>query len=64
MKLWLVERTDGVEWDEHDSFVIRAPTRKQAIAEARAKQSHGKWKTMQVKEEGPLCIIHQSFVAG
>lgn len=31
MKLWYLERTDGVGWDDYDSMVIRAATRTGAI---------------------------------
>ena len=31
MKLWYLERTDGVGWDDYDSFVIRAATKAGAI---------------------------------
>ena len=31
MKLWLVQRTDGVEEDEMDSMVIASPTSEDAI---------------------------------
>ena len=43
MKLWLVQRTDGVEEDEMDSMVIASPTSEDAIRLFLEACTHNVW---------------------
>ncbi len=69
--LWLIERNDGADYDEHDSAVIRADTEERAreIAEESLSSPKGVWgigkaSCVQVSGDGPSEIVLSSFNAG
>lgn len=40
-KYYLVERTDQADWDEYDSFVVKAKDEKDALAMCNEEAGHG-----------------------
>lgn len=66
MALYLVKRDpDEVDYDEHDSAVIRASSPEQALA---LFEGIAVWKTTptvtRIAEVGDAEIVHKSFIAG
>lgn len=71
MKLWKVERTDTVGWDQFDSFVVRAETEDEAklVARRAAKAESQGWGSKNniatpIELDGPAEVILGSFNAG
>ena len=65
MNLYLVSRTDEVDWDEWREFVVAADSENQALRFAREKQNYGEYKVEQLdlKTLKPGIILGD-FVAG
>lgn len=47
MKLWLVHRTDSVDYDEYSSLVLRAESREAALDQLRNPNPDGSWRDEQ-----------------
>jgi len=66
--LWLVKRTEGAGYDEYDSFVVRAKTKKGALEVIDAFRPAGgfppPYEITEVKTRGKDEIILGSFNAG
>jgi hypothetical protein len=63
MKIYLVERTDKVGWDEFDAFVVRADNEEDAIKQCDywfAQEPN----VVEVTPDGPKGRILGSFCAG
>jgi len=64
MKIFKVERTDDVDYDQYDAFVIVAESNKKAIELAKKKEHDGKkWKTKEIKMDKEYMVLG-SFNAG
>lgn len=63
MKLWLVSRTDKIDYDEYDSFVIRSKTAEHAICIAQ-NECRGEWIAKEISTDGAEEVILGSFNAG
>lgn len=74
MKLWLIERTDEIGYEEYDSHVVRAETEIDARQLATDKSNTpiepvGIWnsattKVTEIKGDGPPEIIISSYTQG
>ena len=66
MKIYFVGRTDKIDYDEYDSFIVRAENKKDALQLLTNKEGF-KEATTEIKEiniEGKSDIILGSFNAG
>lgn len=73
MKLWLLQRTDTVGWDEADGFVVRAMTEDHArflAAQEAGGEGEDTWRAslksscVELSAKGPPNIILRDFKAG
>jgi len=72
MKLYLIERTDGIDYDEYDSFVVRSENKENILS--LVKKQIGSWsedtftenntKITEPVSEGEEQVILGSFNAG
>ncbi|KAF4408632.1 hypothetical protein [Streptomyces lycii] len=75
MKLYLVERTDTVGWDETNAVVVRAASHLDALALLRERLDSGPWlhgiepdgsnvQIKRIRESGERGVICHDFNAG
>jgi len=68
MNIYLIERTDKVDWDEYVGFVICAESKKEAVSLMRSAEEkyHAKWKITKVgvTHYKKAKILLDSFNAG
>lgn len=67
MKLYLVERTDCVNYDEFDSFVVRASSEDEAFSMCKRQEeelTRCEVKITQLTNRGEATVILGSFNAG
>ena len=74
MKLWLVKRTDGIDYDEFVSFVVRAENKKKALNICKYESNKYNWREatfrddnteiIELTTDGEEEMIMDSFNAG
>lgn len=66
MKLYLVRRTDRIDYDEYDAIVVRAENEDRAVAEAvcHVGMTRHNVEVTEVTPDGDAAVILASFNAG